>query len=163
MTRPNQVPRRSDDWQRILDAVRDGLTGAHDAARQVLGDCWASTSSHDHAQRCVIAHYLADLQADLDAETRWDERALAAYAGLPRDALAPLGIPDARGLAPSLHLNLGDAYHRQGRTSEAARQHRLGAAALKDIAAELDGGYEAMIRRGLARLAERLAGGQADR
>ena len=103
----------------------------------------------DHAQRCVIAHYLADLQPDLSDDVAWDERALAAHPHVTDDALAPIGIPHARGLAPSLHLNLGDGYLRQGRIEEAAAQLSAGRAAEDAL---VDDGYGTLIRNGLAGL-----------
>ena len=55
-------------------------------------------------------------------EVRWDELALAAYPHIGDSELRPLGIPTARGLAPSLHLNLGDGYLRQGQVGDARAQ-----------------------------------------
>ncbi len=59
-----------------------------------------------------------------------------------------------RGFYPSLHLNLGDVYHRLG-DLELARAHlRLGQAALGALG---DDGYGQMVRSGLDRLADRLS------
>lgn len=44
--------------------------------------CWASTQICDHPQRCVIAHYLADLESNLDREIAWDETGLAEHVHL---------------------------------------------------------------------------------
>ncbi len=140
-------------WPQILAAVGTALGGDADAGGRLLQACWVETSEHDHAQRCVLAHYLADLQTSLDAEVSWDERALAAFAHVADDALAPVGIASAAGLAPSLHLNLGDGYLRQGRWPEARQQLDLGLGALPALDED---GYAAMIRAGLGRLRERL-------
>ncbi len=102
----------------------------------------------------MLAHYLADLEDDLAAEVAWDERALAAYAEVGETELAAIGIPSAAGLAPSLHLNLGDGYRRQGRADDARQQLELGVLAVDALS---DDGYASMIRSGLERLAERLA------
>ncbi len=77
-------------------------------------------------QRCVLAHYLADLEDDLAAEVAWDEQALTAFTHVHDTDLAPVGIPAAAGLAPSLHLNLGDGYLRQGHTTQAQDQLAAG-------------------------------------
>ena len=98
-----------------------GTTG-----RQALLACWEQTDPAQHAFRCVLAHYLADVEDSVDDEVAWDTTALAEYAHLRGDDLAAVGIPDAAGLAPSLHLNLGDGYLRQGRTAEAAEQAARG-------------------------------------
>jgi hypothetical protein len=140
-------------WDSITAAVGVALGGDREAGLAQLTSCWDDTREADHAQRCVIAHYLADLQPDLADEVAWDERALAAYAGVTEAALAPIGIPRARGLAPSLHLNLGDGYLRQGRVDDARAQLEAGLADQGELA---DDGYGAMIRAGLSRLQDRI-------
>ena len=141
------------DWATILAAVGRSQTGDRDGGREALGGCWAQSGPDDHAYRCVLAHYLADLQDSLDDEVAWDRTALDEYPRLAREALVPVGIPDAAGLAPSLHLNLGDGYRRQGRLGDAAEQLALGQAAVDVLP---DDGYGRMIREGLDRLADRL-------
>lgn len=141
-------------WSSITAAIGTALSGDTAVGLTDLTACWEATRPDDHAQRCVLAHYLADLQPELDAEVAWDERALGAYAGVGDDDLVPVGIPDARGLAPSLHLNLGDGYLRQGRVDEAELQLGLGLAAEPTLA---DDGYGAMVRGGLLSLSERIA------
>lgn len=141
------------EWSSILTAVGRSLTGDRDGGREALEACWAETEPRDHAYRCVLAHYLADVQDSLDDEVAWDRRALDEYPRLSRDALVPVGIPDAAGLAPSLHLNLGDGYRRQGRFAEAADQLHQGQTTVEVLP---DDGYGRMIREGLDRLADRL-------
>ena len=142
------------DWATILAAVGTSQSGDRVAGRAALEACWAGTGPDDHAYRCVLAHYLADLQDTLDEEVAWDRTALEEYPQLAREALAPVGIPDADGLAPSLHLNLADGYRRQGRFAEAADQLHQGQA----VAGVLpDDGYGRMVREGLARLEQRLS------
>ena len=143
------------DWAEIVAAVTTTLGGDRDAGRRDLLRCWESLGDNGYAaQRCVLAHYLADLEPDLDDAVRWDERALAAYADVQPHDLEPIGIPEATGLAPSLHLNLGDGYRRQGRMPEARGEVAAGLAAAGSLA---DDGYGAMVRSGLQRLADRLA------
>lgn len=141
------------DWATVLAAVAEAQTGEPASGRQRLLSCWAQTGTGDHAYRCVLAHYLADLQDSLDEEVAWDRTALEEHQHLPGDALTPVGIPDVAGLAPSLHLNLGDGYLRQGRVTEATEQLRQGQAALGVLA---DDGYGRMVRDGLARLGDRI-------
>lgn len=141
------------EWATVLAAVREAQTGDRTSARHRLLACWAETTAGDHAYRCVLAHYLADLQDSLDEEVAWDRTALEEHAHLPGDALISVGIPDVAGLAPSLHLNLGDDFLRQGRMSEAAEQLRQGQAVVGALA---DDGYGRMVRDGLTRLAARI-------
>ncbi len=118
--------------------------------------CWRAGRGRgpdDHAYRCVLAHYLADVQGSLTEEVEWDMTALQEFGHLGGDDLAPAGIPDTAGLAPSLHLNLGDGYLRQGRLPDAMDQLRAGLASLGTLP---DDGYGRMIRDGLARLESRI-------
>jgi hypothetical protein len=140
-------------WDDILAAVGVALGGDSVRGRHDLRVCWAGTTDADHAQRCVLAHYLADLEGDLAAEVEWDEQALAAFSYVRATDLAPVGISAAAGMAPSLHLNLGDGYLRQGRTALAREQLTAGIAALDALP---DDGYGAMIRGGLIGLHQRL-------
>ncbi|MGB7448630.1 MAG: hypothetical protein WA892_05830 [Ornithinimicrobium sp.] len=141
------------DWSEITTAISTTLSGDRDAGRAALLAGWGTVSEAAHAKRCVLAHFLADLEADVDDEVAWDERALAAYQHVGESDLAPLGIPSAQGLAPSLHLNLGDGYLRQGRADQARRSCDAGLAAATHLG---DDGYGAMIRRGLEHLDTRI-------
>jgi hypothetical protein len=141
-------------WDDVVQAVQAALTGDLPEGRVGLETCWAGTTPDEHAQRCVIAHYLADLQTDLDDEIRWDESALADYAHVGDGDLAAIGISSAAGMAPSLHLNLGDGYLRRGDLDGARRELDAGVAAAGALG---DDGYGALIRQGLDSLAARLA------
>ena len=141
------------DWERVIDAVTTSLTGDRERGRALLIDCWSATAPADHAQRCVLAHYLADTEVELDAEVAWDERAIQEFASTLDDDLAPIGIPSARGMAPSLHLNLGDGYLRQARVVDARAQLDL---ALAAVDALTEDGYSRMIRNGLDALQARI-------
>jgi hypothetical protein len=140
-------------WDEILEAVSASLAGDRDRGRRLLLRCWHNTDEGNPAQRCVLAHYLADLEPDLDDEVAWDERALAAFVKVGPDDLAPIGLPDPRVFSPSLHLNLGDGYLRQGNTDAARRHLDEGIADAQVLAPE---GPSALIRRGLDGLQRRL-------
>lgn len=141
-------------WDDIMSAVGVALSGDRAQGQRELSACWAGTTDSDHAQRCVLAHYLADLEDVLGDEVAWDERALAEHAHVGEAELAPLGISSAASLAPSLHLNLGDGYLRRGDILRAQDQLEAGLAARSALP---DDGYGAMLRGGLAGLQERLA------
>ncbi|WP_151523682.1 hypothetical protein [Serinicoccus kebangsaanensis] len=142
-------------WESVTTAIGLALGGDPPQGRADLLALWEQTDEHDHAQRCVMAHYLADLEEELDDEVAWDERALAELPHVGDDALAPVGIGSALGLAPSLHLNLGDGYLRQGRVADARDQLAAGLAVVDVLP---DDGYGRMIRQGLAGLDERVTG-----
>ena len=136
---------------RISAAVGLGATD-RDASRAGLTAIWAEVEAGDPLHRCVLAHYLADLQDDVRDELRWDLRALAA-AGEVTPERAGAGSLDVRALYPSLHLNLGDDYRRLGAAAQ-AREHLALARAAEHVLP--DDGYGRMIRGGIADLARRL-------
>ena len=140
-------------WDEVLAAVTTALGGEKERGRELLLACWADTGERDHAQRCVLAHYLADLEPDVDGEVRWDRVALAEHAHVGDDDLAVIGIPSARGMLPSLHLNLADGLLRAGDVAGAARHLEAGMAATDALG---DDGYGGLIRDGLQRLAARI-------
>lgn len=141
-------------WDEVLDTVGAAQTADRGVARTRLEALWARTDQA--AQRCVIAHFLADVQDDLEAEVAWDEAAWQAFGGVRDADLEPIGVVAAAGFAPSLHLNLGDGYLRQGRPDDARRELDLGREAVAGLA---DDGYGAMILRGLDGLEARLGSG----
>lgn len=141
-------------WDEVIGAIGRAQQGDVGGRESLLGH-WEATPEHDHARRCVLAHYLADLEPGLADEVRWDEVALAEHALLAESDLAEIGIPSARAMAPSLHLNLGDGYLRQGRVADARRHVDAG---LEASGALADDGYGDLVRRGLASLAARLPG-----
>ncbi len=140
-------------WTDITTAVGTALRGDRVAARRELTYCWDGLGEHDHAQRCVVAHYLADVQDDLSTEATWDEAALAAFALVGEDAFTPIGVTSAARLAPSLYLNLGACCQRQGRTDDARRHLEAGLATASALG---DDGYARTIRSGLDGLRTRL-------
>ncbi|MCC3275278.1 hypothetical protein LJ753_05275 [Arthrobacter sp. zg-Y20] len=140
-------------WAEITDAVGVALSGDRAEGKRRLLECWEGTVPGEHAHRCVLAHYLADTETDLAAEIAWDEAALAEHAGVKDEDLVPLGIPSARGFAPSLHLNLGDGYLRRGEPEPAHRHLVLGLSSAEVLDSD---GYGSMIRAGLENLALRI-------
>ncbi|MEH0109964.1 hypothetical protein V6N00_09615 [Tersicoccus sp. MR15.9] len=140
-------------WDDILAAVTASFAGRGDEPRRHLEACWDATTPDQAAQRCVVAHYLADQQDDVAEEAAWDERALAAHGSVGDEDLAPIGVPSASAFLPSLHLNLGDDYLRLGRRDDAARHLTL-AQESADLLS--DAGYGAMIRAGIEGLQARL-------
>ncbi|MFC7487113.1 hypothetical protein ACOCJ7_00780 [Knoellia sp. CPCC 206453] len=141
------------EWDEVLEVVGFAQTGDRESARSRLTGLWERT---DHpAQRCVIAHFLADVQDSIDSEVAWDEASWTAFQDVRDADLEPIGVPGAAGFAPSLHLNLADGYLRQGRHDDARRELALGRAG---VAALADDGYGAMILRGLDGIEARLDG-----
>lgn len=140
-------------WDTILEAVAVGSAGPSEPAKKALQECLDRTRGGDHAERCVIAHFLADQETDPAAELEWDARALAEHGQVAETAFTTIGIPSAAGFLPSLHLNLGDDHLRAGDRG-AAREHLAAARAAEHLLS--DEGYGAMIRGGIDRLAHRL-------
>jgi hypothetical protein len=150
------------DTDPMMDRINAGIAlvhgGQREKARRVFTDIWREIDLEGEPfHRCVLAHFMADVQEDPRDELMWDLRALAAAELLTDGRLqahhASLSLP---GFFPSLHLNVGEAYRKLGDSTNARThlQHAQRAAnALNDA-----GGYMTTIRGGIARLAERLEG-----
>jgi hypothetical protein len=147
----------------VTAVVQRGQTGDRATARQELAALWAEVEQRggDAFHRCVIAHFLADLQDDLTDELAWDERALAAVAGVT-DERAQEYHPSlqVRGFLPSLYLSLADDHRRLG---DAERAHGFLRLAEGTIDALGDDAYGALVRSGLENVARALAEGSTER
>jgi len=140
----------------ITAAVALGRQGERDAARSRLTELWAE-AGEDQFARCMVAHYLADLQDETADELTWDLRALeAAGAAEPTE-----GVPfTVEAMLPSLHVNLADDYRRLGQVAEARRhlavaQDRLGVLG--------DDAYGDLIRGAVEHVSDALAAGRTER
>jgi hypothetical protein len=101
--------------QRIGDAVALDYAGNREGARARLAALWDEMHPDgDALHRCMIAHYMADMQADPRQELLWDRRAL--------EAAGSLTGAGAKEYHPSLHLNLAEGYRKLG-DWDAAREH----------------------------------------
>jgi len=132
---------------RIGDAVALDYSGDREGALARLAELWDEIHADgDALHRCMLAHYMADMQDHPHAELMWDQRALSAASSIAGEG--------ARELYPSLHLNLAEDYRKAGDFS-AAREHLARATRL---AGELpENGYGNTIRRGIAGMAAQLA------
>lgn len=128
-----------DVMARVTAAVQRGQGGEREAARRELESVWDGDDGPvDDFHRCVIAHFLADLQDDTRDELRWDERALAAVDGITDERAQEFDTAlRVRGFLPSLLGSLADDHRRLG-DAERARgfldQARAASDALGDDA-----------------------------
>ncbi|MGW6903374.1 hypothetical protein [Streptomyces sp. NPDC054940] len=148
--------------KRIEEAMMLQHTGDIDGARQRFTEIWEQIASDgDPFHRCVLAHYMADLQPDPQDELAWDLRALDAAASVTDDRAkqhdSSLAI---RGFYPSLHLNLAADFHKLGDITQ-ARTHL--AHAEQHLDALKDDDYGQGIRSAIQRLAGQLAEGARTR
>lgn len=145
--------------QQVEAAIVLLMTGDREGARLRFAELWeAIGTSGDPLARCLLAHHMADLQDDPREELVWDQRALAAadqaVAAGPVTGEGPAPTFDLATFYPSLHLNLADDYRKLAEVAH-AREHLSRAQAAVDALPTTE--YGAMIRGGIARLAERLA------
>lgn len=112
----------------VTAAVTRGREGDRAEARQQLEDLWATIGDDgDTAHRCILAHYLADLQDAPHAELAWDQRAMDAAEHLTDARLQQVHPAlTVHGFMPSLHLNLADDHRMLGQFDQA--RHHLDAA-----------------------------------
>jgi hypothetical protein len=152
-----------DVMARVTAAVLRGQAGERGTARQELEAMWAEVEQGggDDFHRCVIAHFLADLQEDDRDELTWDERALAAVDGVTDERAHEFDRSlQVRGFMPSLYLSLADDHRRLGNPN---RAHEFLARARATADALGDDAYGELVRGALDEVARALAEGSTER
>ena len=153
---------KDDVMTRVTAAVQRGQTGERATARQELEAMWAEVErgGGDDFHRCVIAHFLADLQDDDHEELTWDERALAAVAGVSDERAQEFHESlRVRGFMPSLYLSLADDHRRLGDTN---RAHEFLQKARATSDALNDDAYGELIRGALDKVSRALVEGSTE-
>ena len=141
---------------RIMAAVFDKSGG--NEQRERFAALWNEVGDDgDPLHRCTLAHYAADVESNPRKALVWNHRSLDAVGELSDERLQ-MTFPTltVAGFMPSLHLNLAQDYQQLGDPAKATRHLD---AAEDGLAVLSEGGYGAMIRRGIARLRETLQGG----
>lgn len=139
-----------------MEAVQLSLEGDRDAARQQLAELWGLLSD-DAFHRCIIAHYMADLQEDARVELEWDRLALeSASSGSPESFDGKIPGVEYGAFLPSLHLNLAASHERVGDRESAKQQAVLASQSLATLGATPLG---ELTRAAVQRLCERLGVG----
>ena len=147
----------------FLDDLATGLAlqaTDRSAALAHLMTMWEGLSADDKAGRCIVAHYIADLQDNVDDELRWDETALDASTAVTGADLQKLHPTlTVAGFVPSLQLNVADCYRRVGRFADAQRALALSMANNDSLPAALPEqvAYREMILGGQQNLAGKIA------
>jgi hypothetical protein len=147
---------------RVTAAVQRGQAGERATARQDLATMWAEVErgEGDDFHRCVIAHFLADLQENERDELMWDERALAAVDGVSDERAQRFDESlRVRGFMPSLYLSLADDHRRLGdanRANEFLGKARATSDALGDDA------YGELVRGAMDKVSRALAEGSTE-
>ena len=152
-----------DVMARVTATVQRGQAGERAAARQELEAMWAEVErgGGDDFHRCVIAHFLADLQEDDRDELMWDERALVAVDGVSDERAQEFHESlQVRGFMPSLYLSLADDHRRLG---DANRAHEFLGKARATSDALGDDAYGELVRGALDKVSRALAEGSTER
>ncbi|WP_443072213.1 hypothetical protein [Streptomyces sp. WMMC1477] len=130
--------------------------GDREEARSRFAELWAELG-HDGEpfHRLTVAHYMADTQDDPQDELAWDLRALGAAEAMSGGP-APGGGParSARGLFPSLHLNLAADYLKLAQHAASRRELDRCQAVLDTLD---DDAYGRGVRAAVARMELRLS------
>lgn len=151
-----------DVMARVTAAVQRGQAGERVAARQELESMWAEVErgGGDDFHRCVIAHFMADLQENQREELMWDERALAAVDGVSDERAQEFDESlRVRGFMPSLYLSLADDHRRLG---DADRAHEFFEKAQATSDALGDDAYGELVRGVLEKVRRALAEGSTE-
>jgi hypothetical protein len=154
----------SDDvMTRIVAAVELGRSGERAAARLALEALWNEMGKNDGDafHRCVLAHFMADLQDDVREELHWDELALVAVASVTDERAQQYDASlQVRGLLPSLYLSLADDHRRLGEMVH-AQDFLDQARSVSDALG--DDPYGVMIKSAMGNIARALAEGSTER
>lgn len=141
-------------YPHVLEAMQLSLSGERDAAREGLAQLWETLDKDDGFHRCIVAHYLADLQVDPQLELDWDRLALdAALTASPAAFEGRIPGETYGSFLPSLYLNLAASYERVG-DLDAARQQLL--AALGTVELLGSSPLSELTRGAVVRMCERL-------
>ncbi|GAB3131954.1 hypothetical protein GCM10027289_19000 [Tsukamurella serpentis] len=144
--------------ENLMEQLGAAMTGDVAERKQQLEALWAQIDPHDHAARCIAAHYIADAQDEVDAEVRWDETCLAESVHVSdADLQAVHESLSVAGFMPSLHLNLADGYRRQGRFVEAGDSLQTSREFDFALDGALDPAYAAGIREAQETVAAKIA------
>lgn len=137
-----------------LDGVQAAQLGRTAEARASFEALWEALGERDVFHRCVLAHYLADLQDDPRAELEWDRRALAAADSLTVErAQTHESTLQVRAFYPSLHLNLASDHLKLGEPDLAREQLERAVRSLDALPEDV---YSAGIRAAVDELRQRL-------
>jgi hypothetical protein len=143
----------------VMDEIADAIAFLHGGdrpkARSRFKAIWSRIAGNPEAfHECVLSHYMADAQEDMQHELAWDLRALdAALRCTDAEAQRYQGSLSIAAFMPSLHLNLADDYRKLGDLPR-SKQHL--ALAQKTTESLADDPYGQMIRRGIDSLATKL-------
>ncbi|MFI9326935.1 hypothetical protein ACIGZJ_05230 [Kitasatospora sp. NPDC052868] len=140
-----------------LEGVQAAQRGRTAEARHSFERLWEELGERgDVFHRCVLAHYLADLQDDPRAELEWDERALAAADSLTAEqAQTYRSALQVRAFYPSLYLNLASDHLKLGEPDRAREQLERAVRSLDALPADP---YAEGIRAAVDDLRRRLRG-----
>ncbi|WP_394618847.1 hypothetical protein JNUCC0626_07020 [Lentzea sp. JNUCC 0626] len=147
---------------KVTAIVQRGQAGERDAARAELESMWAEVEAGggDDFHRCVIAHFLADLQDGQRDELMWDERALAAVDGVSDERAQQFDQSlQVRGFLPSLYLSLAEDHRRLG---DAASAHEFLEKAEAASDALGDDPYGELVKGIMGKVRQALAEGSTD-
>ncbi|MFF1907089.1 hypothetical protein [Kitasatospora sp. NPDC058218] len=138
-----------------LEGVEAAQRGRTAQARESFERLWDALGERgDVFHRCVLAHYLADLQEDPRAELEWDRRALEAADSLTAErAQTYASALQVRAFYPSLHLNLASDHLKLGEPERAREQLERAVRSLDALPEDV---YSAGIRSAVDELRRRL-------
>jgi hypothetical protein len=145
----------------ITAAVQRGQAGDR-TARQDLEELWAKVNDGDgdDFHRCVIAHFLADLQDNQHDELMWDERALAAVHNVTDERAQEFHESlQVRGFLPSLYLSLADDHRRLGDPTRAREFLDKARATVDALGADA---YGELVRGAMDKVTHALAEGSTE-
>lgn len=112
--------------QRIQESFRLYCRGEQTEAGDQFAALWDELKSDGYAyHRCVLAHFIADIQHHPDEELAWDLEALQIADAAIEGGTDPT-VASLEKFLPSLHMNLADDFRKQGNFPKARHHVQLG-------------------------------------
>ncbi len=139
--------------EELYDAILVAQSGDHNGARTLFEAILPKIGS-DAAQNCILAHYMADVQEELEDELFWDLRSLQYLEEVKDERIVVVEATLATAeFFPSVYLNIASCYKRLGNFDESARYLSLAEESCSVLA---DDGYGKFIRNRIASLGEEI-------
>ena len=139
--------------EQIQTVIGISQSGEKDKARKLFEDLLPSLGS-DPLHHCIFAHYMADVQIELEKELYWDLKSCEYLEKLTDERLKLFhNSLNRKGFYASIYLNIANDYLKLHKFADSMKYVELAEKSSADLD---DDGYGNMIRQGIKRAKDRM-------
>jgi hypothetical protein len=139
--------------EKIQSVIQISQSGDQGKAR-ILFDEIIPSLGNDPLHNCIFAHYMSDVQVEMEKELYWDLKSLEYLEKLTDERLKQFNANlNQKGFYASIYLNIAEDYRKNNLIEYSNRYVNL---AEKSIAELEDDGYGNMIKHGIERIKEKI-------